>query len=83
MFLEGWGTVYPDFTILNVRTGKIYYWEHLGMTNKSIRKIEAYAKNGYYPGEKLILSSETVDHETGEIRIDVQLIKHLVRKYCT
>ena len=89
LFLEGWGTVYPDFTILNVRTGKIYYWEHLGMTNdpgyiqKSIRKIEAYAKNGYYPGEKLILSSETVDHETGEIRIDVQLIKQLVRKYCT
>ncbi len=89
LFLEGWGTVYPDFTILNVRTGKIYYWEHMGMTNdpdyiqKNIRKIEAYAKNGYYPGEKLILSSETVDHESGEIRIDVQLIKHLVRKYCT
>ena len=89
LFLEGWGTVYPDFTILNVRTGKIYYWEHLGMTNdlgyihKNIRKIEAYAKNGFYPGEKLILSSETVDYETGEIRIDVQLIKSLVQKYCT
>ena len=54
-----------------------------GYIQKSIRKIEAYAKNGYYPGEKLILSSETVDHETGEIRIDVQLIKQLVRKYCT
>lgn len=89
LFLEGWGTVYPDFTILNVRTGRIYYWEHLGRTNdlkyihKNIRKIEAYAKNGYYPGEKLILSSETVDFETGEIRIDVQLIKQLVGKYCT
>ena len=89
LYLKGWGTVYPDFTILNVRTGKTYFWEHLGRTNdlgymhKSIRKIEAYAKNGYYSGEKLILTSETVDFETGEIRIDVQLIKQLVQKYCT
>ena len=88
LYLEGWGTVYPDFTILNVRTGKVYIWEHLGKTDdpeyvqKNIRKIEAYAKNGFYPGEKLILSSETVDPLTGEIRIDTKLIKQLVRKYC-
>ena len=88
LYLEGWGTVYPDFTILNVRTGKVYFWEHLGKTDdpeyvqKNIRKIEAYAKNGFYPGEKLILSSETVDPLTGEIRIDTKLIKQLVRKYC-
>ena len=88
LYLKGWGTVYPDFTILNVRTRKVYFWEHLGKTNdpayvqKNIRKVEAYVKNGYYPGEKLILSSETVDPETGEIRIDVKLIKQLVQKYC-
>lgn len=27
LYLKGWGTVYPDFTILNVRTGNVYFWE--------------------------------------------------------
>ena len=88
LYLDGWGDVYPDFTVLNVRTGKMYFWEHLGMTNdpeyvqKNIRKIEAYMRNGYYPGESLILSSETMDFRTGEIRIDMELIRQIIRKYC-
>ena len=32
--LSGFGTVYPDFTILNLRTRKEYYLEHFGMMDE-------------------------------------------------
>lgn len=65
IILKGIGDVYPDFTVLNVRTKKEMYWEHMGMMDdsnyreKAIRKIESYERNGYYPGESLILTFET------------------------
>ena len=55
---------YPDFTIMNKRTGKIYYWEHLGMMGDkgycldSLGKLDDYAKYGILPGKNLILSFE-------------------------
>lgn len=63
--LKGFGKVYPDFTVLNVRKRKVYYWEHQGMMDdsiyveKALRKTATYQKNGIYPGEDLILTSET------------------------
>ena len=48
LYLNGFGTVHPDFTALNVRERKEYYWEHLGMmedpeySEKAVRKISAY-----------------------------------------
>lgn len=59
--------VYPDFTILNKKTRKIYYLEHLGMmgdpsySRKSINKIKKYVKNNIIPGKDLILTFETDD----------------------
>ena len=61
-------TVYPDFTVLNVKTRKEYYWEHLGMLddedylNKFLVKLDSYQKNGIRSGEKLILTKETKKH---------------------
>jgi hypothetical protein len=54
--LHGYGIVHPDFTILNKRTRKEYYWEHLGMmddasySEKAVMKIETYEKKQHIPG---------------------------------
>ena len=64
IILKGFGTIYPDFTVLNKRTRKIYYWEHLGMMDdpvyaeRAIQKIETYERNGIYQGKQLILTYE-------------------------
>lgn len=63
--LKGFGIVYPDFTALNIRKRKEYLWEHMGMMDdpdyvqKALHKISFYEKNGYYPGDKLIITHET------------------------
>lgn len=63
--LNGIGKVYPDFTVLNKRERKEMHWEHLGMMDdpdyaeKAVRKIEMYQNNGFFPGDKLILTYET------------------------
>ena len=63
--LKGWKTVYPDFTLLNVRLRKEFIHEHLGKMDdpeylmENIAKINAYMKNGYFPGKNLILTFET------------------------
>lgn len=63
--LKGWGKVYPDFTVLNVRERKEIYWEHLGMMDdlgyveSALQKITLYEQNGIFPGDRLILTYET------------------------
>ena len=63
--LEGLGTVYPDFTVLNVRLRKEIIWEHFGMMDdpeyaeKAISKLMYYNLNGYYQGDRLIITAET------------------------
>lgn len=65
LYLEEFGEVHPDFTVLNVRLRKEIYWEHLGMMDsveyaeKAVRKINAYAQNGIFAGDNLILTYET------------------------
>lgn len=63
--LKGYGVVYPDFTFLSKRTGKEIYWEHVGRMDDSgyagstIKKIQTYESNGFYIGDRLILTFET------------------------
>ena len=65
ILLSGLGTVYPDFTVLNVKHRKELYWEHLGMMDdseyveKALQKIAMYEENGIFQGESLILTYET------------------------
>jgi len=35
IILNGYGKIYPDFTVLNVGLRKELYWEHLGMMDDS------------------------------------------------
>ena len=56
---------YPDFTVLNKRTRKIYYWEHLGRLGDpeycfdALIKLEDYSDNGILLGKNLILTFES------------------------
>ena len=58
-------TVYPDFTVLNVRTRKTYLWEHLGKcddpdyVNDNMKKLIEYENAGYRLGDNLIVTFET------------------------
>lgn len=59
---------YPDFTVLNIHTGKITYWEHAGMMDNSqyasifVWKVNAYLDNGIIPGKNLIFTYETTEN---------------------
>ena len=81
--LKGYGTVYPDFTILNLKLRKEIIWEHLGMLDdaayleKNLRKINAYIMNGYYPGDGLILTAET-----RECPLNLQVVRMLIDRFC-
>ncbi len=65
LLLKGYGTIYPDFTLLSKRTRKEVYWEHDGRmddpdyADKAIRKIDSYIANGIIPGDRLIVTYET------------------------
>lgn len=80
--LKGYGTVYPDFMLLNRRTRKEYYYEHLGMMDqpdyceKAIRKIETYEKNGIYNGEQLLLS-----YETSRQPLNMKSVERMIERY--
>ena len=82
LYLDSFGTVHPDFTILDTRSREEIYWEHMGMMDdleymeKALRKISAYIMSGYFPGEKLILTFETRD-----MPINMPQINALVRHY--
>ena len=76
------GKVYPDFTILNKRTRKVYYLEHFGMMDKpeyaaaAIQKIKRYEKSGYYIGEDLLATLELSDAPLG-----TKELERMIRKY--
>ncbi|MBQ9156741.1 MAG: hypothetical protein IJ137_08170 [Eubacterium sp.] len=82
--LKGFGTVYPDFTVLNVRLRRAFLWEHFGMmddqeySQKALTKIESYEKNGYFPGSHLILTHETSLHPIGTKVIE-KMISHYLK----
>lgn len=69
--LKGIGKVHPDFMILNPRTRKEYYWEHMGLWDdmtyrkNAIRRLAAYQRSGIFPGDQLILTFETSSYHPG------------------
>jgi len=72
---------YPDFKVLNTRTGKEYYWEHLGMVDKadyfatSMFKLDVFADNDIIVGDNLILTMETA-----ETPLNTEYIDMIIRK---
>ena len=80
MFIAG-KDIFPDFMIMNPMTGKLYVWEHLGMMdvadyrNHQWKKLNDYARLGFYPGDNLILTYETKDSGFDEIMAEF-IIRH-------
>lgn len=72
----------PDFTILHPKTGKIYYWEHLGMMDhpayveKVFNKLKIYANNGMIPSVNLILT-----YETKKNPLDIEMVEKTIEDY--
>jgi hypothetical protein len=72
----------PDFTIEDVESGPLFYWEHCGMMgDASYRrrweaKREAYEKHGIIEGKNLIVSYD--DTNGG---INSQEIRALIERY--
>ena len=75
---------YPDFLVLNVRTKKEYFWEHFGRMDddeyleKTLRKIEDYAKKGLTLGINFIATFESNYHPLNTEHID-RVIKTLLK----
>ena len=74
---------YPDFFILNKRTRKEYFWEHLGRMGdpqyaaKNQVKMEQFARQGILPGNNLIVSFECGERPLSTEYVDT-IIKQLL-----
>lgn len=69
-------TLFPDFTLLNIKNRKEYYLEHFGMMDnleyckKALEKIDTYANNNIYIGERLFVTFESNSKPINMNRID-------------
>ena len=75
--------MHPDFTVLNKRTRKVYYWEHFGaMSNNDyiegnfMPKIQEYYNFGFLPGDKLLITFESSGHP-----LDTTEVKRIIENY--
>ena len=77
-------TVRPDFRCINLRTRKVYYWEHLGKMGdleyaaSAINKMEKYEAAGYFVGENLIVTEECSDCPLTPDKIETQIRRWLL-----
>ena len=75
----GKAVFYPDFTILHPLTGKEIYWEHFGKMDlpeyakNAVDKLHMYARNGIYPGDRLITTYETMEQP-----LDTAIVQKLI-----
>ena len=78
----GEAKVFPDFTIMHPKTGKIYYWEHFGLmdnpeyAHKAFLKQELYVSYGIVPTHQLIITYETKDRP-----LDSNEIEKIIKNY--
>ena len=80
--LNGFGTIYPDFTVLNVRLRKTFYFEHFGLMEspdyvlKVIKKLTAYAQNDFWFGDGLLYTFESENS-----LLSTSMLDDMIRKY--
>ncbi len=84
ILLPGYGTTYPDFTVLNVRKRKVIIWEHFGMmddpeyVDKCLRKLNYYLKAGYILGDTLLITFETRKRPLNMPAMEAMVKKHFL-----
>ena len=77
-------TLHPDFYVLNTRTRKAYFWEHLGMMDnpeycwKNFNRFMRILDAGYIIGEDLVVTHEDKKHPLMTEDID-----RIIEKYLT
>ena len=77
--------VYPDFCCLDIRQRKEIIWEHFGMmgdseySRKTLSKINHYTQNGYYQGDNIIYTFESLDNPMNTKAVD-KLIGNVFKK---
>ena len=75
VYLKNGSRKYPDFTILNLKTGKKIIWEHFGRLddekylNENLKKIEEYHRYGYIQGRNLIMTFESKERPLSTLHI--------------
>lgn len=83
-------TIKPDFTIENLGTGKVFYWEHLGMmTREDYREKWEKKKQGYIDDGFVLFTEAGADddkvliisEENPNGGIDSQYFDEIIRKY--
>ena len=73
--------IYPDFTILNIHTGKRLHWEHAGLLDNSyyasefVKKINNYIENDLLPGRDVIITFESQGNG-----LDIGVVKKLIKE---
>lgn len=81
--IEGWGKVYPDFTVLHVRERREIYWEHFGMMDdaayveNAVQKIGIYLQNGICSKENLMITYETKKNPLNQRTIKMMIENYL------
>ena len=74
-------TIYPDFTIMNLQTGKVYYYEHAGRmdepyyTSEFVKKMNLYIANDLLPGRDVVMTFETLANP-----LDALTVKKIVEE---
>ncbi len=72
--------IYPDFTMLRVKTREEVHLEHFGLLDddqylkESLSKLDEYRSSGIYPGKNLLFT-----YETEENPLDIKGTKDMLR----
>ena len=77
--------IHPDFTILNIRTGKMFYWEHAGRmddprySNDFVQKMNLYMENQLFQGEDVVVTYETMTNPLNVHNVNI-LVQKMIEK---
>ena len=74
--------IYPDFTIRHPASGKVFVWEHFGLSDDYeyqstiFTKLSKYLRNDYVPGCNLIITFESKNHPLSQNLIHDVIVQY-------
>lgn len=86
LYIHGFGNLYPDFTILDVRNRKEVLWEHFGMVDdaeyveNAMKKLEMYKKKEFFLGDGVIITCETKTMPLNSKMVESTIKHYLLEK---
>ena len=76
--------IYPDFTLLNIRTRLEFLWEHFGKADDpaymrtNVERLNDLILSGYIPGLNLIVSFETLESPLNQKMVQTYIRQYLI-----